>query len=144
MSDFKNITTRNELADFLGIPKSTLTYLLYIKHVDNLYTSFEIPKKNGGVRQINAPTDALKGIQVKLADTLWAHQTDIWKAKNIKPNISHAFEKEKSILTNARIYRNKRFVLNIDFENFLIAFISGHVRGYFEKNNDFNCLLKLL
>ena len=36
------VKSRNELADLLGISRKRLTYLLYIKHLENMYTSFEI------------------------------------------------------------------------------------------------------
>ena len=52
-------------------------------------------------------------------------------------NISHAFEKRKSIITNARIHRNKRYVINLDLENFFDSFHFGRVLGYFEKNKNF-------
>ena len=61
------IKSRNELADFLEISRSRLTYLLYVKHIDSMYTSFEIPKKSGGTRSINAPNKELKLIQSRLA-----------------------------------------------------------------------------
>ena len=78
MIKFCEITTRNELADFLEITRKYLTYILYIKRVDSYYTSFEIPKKSGGVRYINAPSDGLKIIQKKLADAIWDFQKTIW------------------------------------------------------------------
>lgn len=40
-----NIETRNELADFLKIPRRKLTHILYVKKVENCYKTFEIPKK---------------------------------------------------------------------------------------------------
>lgn len=131
------IETRDELADFLGISLKTLTYILYVKKVDTMYKSFIIPKKSGGEREINAPTDELKSIQKKLAVVLWKRQQTIWKQKNIRPNISHAFQKRKSIFTNAKIHRNKRFILNVDLSNFFDSFHFGRVRGFFQKNNDF-------
>ncbi|HBL5957727.1 TPA: retron Ec67 family RNA-directed DNA polymerase/endonuclease, partial [Listeria monocytogenes] len=54
-----------------------------------------------------------------------------------KSNISHAFTKDKSIITNAEIHKNKRFVLNIDLEDFFKSFHFGRVQGYFEKNKNF-------
>lgn len=65
MMEFNNIKTRNDLADFLKIPRKQLSYLLYFKDVNNLYTSFEIRKKNGGIRKIKAPIEELKDIQKK-------------------------------------------------------------------------------
>lgn len=137
MSGFTSISSRNELADYLGIPRKKLTHILYVIKVDNLYKSFEIPKKNGGMRQINAPSNTLKNIQMKLAETLWEHQKDIWQKKKIRPNISHAFEENKNIITNARIHKNKRFVLNIDLENYFDSFHFGRVRGFFAGNKNF-------
>lgn len=138
MERFCDIQTRNELADFLKIPRNKLTYILYVKRPECYYSTFEIPKKSGGTREICAPSGDLKSIQRKLADALWAYQVCIWaEQKNCHNNISHAFEKEKSIITNAKIHRNKRFVLNLDLENFFDTFHFGRVQGFFEKNRDF-------
>lgn len=133
MREFNDIKTRNELADFLNVPRKQLSYILYVKDINKLYTSFEIHKKNGGVRKINAPFKELKDIQRKLAEALYKHM----KKKREKNLISHAFEKNKSIITNAKIHRNKRLVLNIDLEDFFESIHFGRVRGFFNKNNNF-------
>lgn len=114
MKKFCDIQSRNELADYLSIPRNKLTHILYVKKPDSYYTTFEIPKRNGETRTICAPSGDLKILQEKLSNMLWLYQKSIWEEKGIKPNISHAFEKEKSIITNAKIHRNKRFVLNLD------------------------------
>lgn len=137
MKKFCDIQSRNELADYLSVPRSKLTHVLYVKKPDSYYTTFEIPKRNGETRTICAPSGDLKTLQEKLSTMLWLYQKSIWEEKDIKPNISHAFEKEKSIITNAKIHRNKRFVLNLDLENFFDRFHFGRVQGYFEKNNSF-------
>ncbi|WP_223827902.1 retron Ec67 family RNA-directed DNA polymerase/endonuclease [Bacillus atrophaeus] len=136
---FNDIETRNDLAYFLKIPKSQLSYLLYFKDVNNSYTSFDISKKNGGIRKIKAPTDELKEIQRKLAEALYKHR----EKKQNKNNISHAFKKDKSIITNAKIHRNKRFVLNIDLENYFESFHFGRVRGFFANNKNFLLPMKV-
>ena len=97
MEMFNEIKTRNDLADFLRIPRSKLTHILYVKTVDSYYQIFEIPKKNGEKREISAPSGDLKDIQAKLAAALWNYQCELQKGKKKKANISHAFEKEKSI-----------------------------------------------
>jgi RNA-directed DNA polymerase len=137
MSFFTNIESRNELADYLNIKRKHLTYILYVKNTSNLYTSFEIPKKNGGFRHINSPHKTLKTVQRKLADAIWKHQLYVWKMKNIRPNISHAFEQGKSIITNSSVHKNKRYVLNMDLENYFDTFHFGRVRGFFTENIDF-------
>lgn len=133
MSEIHDIKQRNELADLLNIPRKQLSHILYIKGISNLYTSFEIPKKSGGIRNINAPLEELKVIQSRLASLLYKQKVE--KRENNK--VSHAFEKNKSIITNAKIHRNKRFILNIDLEDFFESFHFGRVRGFFLKNNDF-------
>lgn len=138
MTNFNDIKTRNELADFLKIPRKKLTHILYVKNVENCYKSFEIPKKKGGIRIINAPTDDLKSIQLKLSNALWEYQQELWRKKEISPNIAHAFIKKKSIFTNAKIHRNKRYVLNIDLTDFFDSFHFGRVRGFFNKNKDYH------
>ena len=137
MAQFCDIASRNELADFLGIPRQRMTYVLYVKKVESYYTSFEIPKKNGETRTIKAPTGELKFIQKKLVSKLVQYQREIWRSKGMKPNISHGFEKGKSIVTNAKIHKNKRYLLNIDLQDFFDSFHFGRVRGFFEKNRDF-------
>ena len=102
MDKFCDVMSRNELADFLKVPRSKLTHILYIKKVDNCYTSFEIPKKNGETRKINAPSADLKSIQRKLASALVKCQKDIRRERKINSNISHGFEKDKSILFHQR------------------------------------------
>lgn len=138
MKQFDQIKTRNELSDFLKIPRSKLTYLIYKNDPNKLYETFDIPKKNGGIRQISAPVENLKQVQKNLSEALVRYQREvIWREQNIRPNISHGFEKEKSIITNAQIHRNKKYVLNIDLSDFFESFHFGRVRGFFEKNKYF-------
>lgn len=137
MQMINEVKSRNELADFLDIPRKKLTYILYVKKVDNLYTSFDIPKKSGEERHIHAPQRELKTVQRKIGDALWKYQKEIWKKNNTNPIISHGFEKGKSILTNAKVHRDKRYVMNIDLENFFESFHFGRVKGYFLKNKNF-------
>lgn len=105
------ITSRDELAELIGVHPRKLTYLLYKKHVENMYTSFEISKKNGGMRLINRPNKELRYVQHNLAVELYKYREFLLK-EEINNNVSQAFEKEKSIFTNARIHRNKRFIIN--------------------------------
>lgn len=137
IKDYKKVKTRKDFANLLQIPVRKLTYILYEKKVDNLYISFEIPKKSNGTRQISAPVNELKDIQKKLAHLLWEHESKFTHELGIKHNISHAFEKGKSIITNGKIHRNKRFVLNMDLEDFFGSIHFGRVKGFFQKNRHF-------
>lgn len=133
MKEIYELTSRNDLADFLEISRGRLTYILYIKKTDSYYKPFKIPKKCGEDREISAPTGDLKFVQIKLLQNLIKYQETIKKKYGIKTNISHGFEKNKSIITNATIHRNKRYILNIDLQNFFDSFHFGRVRGFFLK-----------
>jgi len=136
--EYSDIASRDDLALFLGVQRRHLTYVLYSKRVENCYRSFDIPKKNGEKRTINAPDKSLKPIQEKLACALWCHLVAVRKKRSVRPNISHAFEKRKSIITNAKVHRGKRFVFNVDLKDFFNCFNFGRVQGFFEKNEDFH------
>lgn len=137
MALFHKLQTRDELAARLDIPLKKLTYILYIRGVENCYTTFSVPKRLGGERQISAPIDELKDIQRKMAKLLQQDKTERQSRNDRLPVISHGFEPGKSILTNARIHRNKRYVLNLDLEDFFGSIHFGRVLGYFKKNKAF-------
>lgn len=158
----QKITTKPELAALLGIKASVLTYSLYIVKPQNQYIQFKIKKKNGGERLISAPTNKLKSIQSALSNLLLDCLDEIYKnkfpdseiakqklkhpkvlkikigsAKNKQPSLSHGFERNRSIITNAMMHIGKKNVLNIDLEDFFGSFNFGRVRGFFIKNENF-------
>jgi len=90
------------------IPFRYITYHAY--HNKNPYKSFEIAKKSGGKRKIDAPIKSLKNIQTTIAFIL----SCIYKS----PMGVHGFTNNKSIVTNAMHHVNKNYVYNIDLENF--------------------------
>ncbi|MDW5511900.1 retron Ec67 family RNA-directed DNA polymerase/endonuclease [Serratia proteamaculans] len=163
LQSLKAAKTKPELAKLLGIKPSALTYCLYIVKPENQYIKFEIPKKNGGRRIINAPSGILKTIQASLSVLLLDCLDEIIvdkfpnselarkKAKNSiilklkcsssetkQPSLSHGFERKRSIITNAMMHLGKKHVFNIDLENFFGSFNFGRVRGFFIKNRDFS------
>ena len=138
-----DIESREQLAFLLNIPLSKLTYLLYVKRIDNCYTSFDIKKKNNGVRVISAPNEDLKDIQRKLGYLLELHHKAFLKEKNIDNKISHGFEKNKSIITNAAVHRNNKYILSMDIKDFFDSIHFGRVRGFFNKNIEFNLPLDM-
>lgn len=142
MRKFCDAETRNEFADFLKISRSQLSYVLFVKHPHSYYKTFEIPKKSGGTRVINAPYGELKFIQEQLNKRLAEYQKYIWEVKGVRPAISHGFEKGKSIITNAKIHRNKRYVVNLDIENFFGTFHFGRIVGFLRKIDIFAYRMK--
>ena len=90
---FNEIQSRNQLADFLGIQRKTLTYVLFEARVESFYYSLIYQKMELCV--IFMLPRALKIIQRKLTNALYEYQTLLRKENGIKVNVSHAFEKIK-------------------------------------------------
>lgn len=143
MKKINEIKTRDQLAVFLRIERKTLTYVLYKKHIESYYTSFEIPKKSGGKRTIDAPRGKLRMIQKKLSNELYRYKDEVCKENKINVNISHAFEKRKNIISNAFVHKNKKYIVNCDLENFFDSFHFGRVKGFFMKNKYFDFPLEV-
>lgn len=139
----RSAATLEDVAALLGFKLSALSYLLYKKENSSKYKIFEIPKRSGGFRKICSPSDDLKLLQRRLADVLQNCLDEINKSFNRgdssdKPDrISHGFRRHRSIITNARQHRNKRFVFNVGLEDFFGNINFGRVRGFFMANKSF-------
>ncbi|MEC4559578.1 retron Ec67 family RNA-directed DNA polymerase/endonuclease [Pseudomonas inefficax] len=157
------VRTKPELALLLGVKASALTYLLYKLKPSTQYHSFEIPKKSGGTRTINSPSERLKAVQSSLSNLLQDCIEDINKAKPARApkgrfaklfkslrgkrgkhiayvftsTLSHGFVRDRSIITNALMHFGKKNVLNIDIKDFFDSFNFGRVRGFFISNKNF-------
>jgi len=139
------------VANLLGYKPKHLAYILYKLPPEEKYKEFEIPKKNGDLRKIHAPTEKLKKLQKHLAHLLYQcvdeskpkgeKLKDIKGSKPIrnraKRSIAHGFHQGLSIASNAEEHIKKRYVFNIDIENFFPSINFGRVRGYFIKNHKF-------
>lgn len=77
---------------------------------------------------------------MSLVNRLWEVQESIWENKGYRSKTAHAFIKGRGIITNAKIHRKKRFVINLDLENFFGSIHFGRVKGFFQKNKYFNML----
>ncbi|OLN24937.1 Retron-type RNA-directed DNA polymerase [Desulfovibrio sp. DV] len=74
------------------------------------YRTYEIGKKNGGTRIIHSPRIFLKTVQYWIKDYI-LHSLNIHDS-------CHAYQKNKSIQTNASMHLNKKFLANVDIKNF--------------------------
>src|SRR5258707_3815090 len=133
----KAVSSLNALADLLDFKPKAVSYILYKISSASKYTTFEIPKRSGGQRTIKAPIDKLKNLQRKLADLLQDCQHEIEKARDLEDRTAHGFKRGKSIVTNARQHRGRRWVLNLDLEDFFPSINFGRIRGFLIKNRDF-------
>lgn len=137
LKELKSATTLSDVAKILGFKSQSLSYLLYKKGDAAKYKTFEIPKRYGGTRKISAPSDELKLLQQRISLLFQDCKEEIDKAAGYQNVISHGFEPKRSIITNARRHRNRRYVFNIDLEGFFDSIHLGRVRGFLIKDKRF-------
>jgi RNA-directed DNA polymerase len=98
----------NNLKAFKPIEPKRLEH--YSRNISEKYNHFEIEKKSGGMREISAPDPYLLFIQRQIVKLL---------LHSYQPTEqSHGFIHERSIVTNAELHINKKYVLNIDLADF--------------------------
>lgn len=138
LADLKAAKTREDLAKILGIEVKKLTYLLYVLPANQRYTSFEIPKKLGGTRVIDAPRDDLKKIQRELANLLQRCINEITGSENGRMSVaSYGFVPGGGITRNAKLHRARRWVFNIDLHNFFGSISFARIFGFLQKHDGF-------
>ena len=106
---------------YLGAPLGKLLWTLYRAPDDVRYRHFEIPKRSGGMRQIHAPIGLVRELQDRL-------HVDLKQLYRAHPN-AHGFIDGRSIASNAADHTAKRWVLNIDLEDFFPTINFGRIRG---------------
>lgn len=118
LEEYTNRLTRNNvpiifnlrhLRIYLDIKKSEQNKFFGVNKY-SLYKEFYIPKKMGGFRKIQAPCEALE-------------QKQKWVKENILDKIifsdnAKGFKKGTNIFDNAVEHCNKKYVLNIDLQDF--------------------------
>ena len=136
LQKLKAAQDRKELAEALGYKPSALTAIVYMTPAAVKYTTFDIPKKSGGVRTIKAPEPKLKKLQTHLAHALYGCLAEIEAGRDAK-SVSFGFRKEGRITDNAKNHKRRRYVLNLDLADFFPTFNFGRVRGFFLKDQNF-------
>jgi hypothetical protein len=77
---------------------------------ERMYSRFDIAKGGGKARQITAPDRRLKILQSKLTPLL----DQLYRVRNPV----HGFVENRSVKTNAKAHRQRRFVVNLDLKDF--------------------------
>lgn len=136
LTKLKAATSRKDLSVILGYTPKSLTAIVYQTPQAAKYTTFDIDKKSGGKRTIKAPIPKLKKLQSHLSHVLYQCLSEIERDQDTKP-ISFGFRRERSIAENAARHKRRRWVLNLDLEDFFPSFNFGRVRGFFLKDRAF-------
>src|SRR5664279_5643304 len=127
----------NQVATLLDFKPKAVAYILYKKPPATKYQSFSIAKRGGGLRQISAPSAELKLLQSNLSQLLQNCIEEINFSRKFGDQLAHAFKRKRSIITNARKHLQRRYVFNIDLQDFFGTINFGRVRGFFIKDANF-------
>ncbi|MFG6460164.1 reverse transcriptase domain-containing protein [Roseateles sp. DXS20W] len=116
------VASLNDLAAYFGYTDyEKLKGLIYPKP---LYTTFDIPKRSGGTRTIDAPKRRLKQHQQKLSRDLTAIFGNLSSA-------AHGFVLGRSVVTNALVHVGRKSVVRVDLQDFFHQIHFGRVKGVF-------------
>ena len=109
--DFKDTVSYVSEYEISSRVIDTVNLYKYLENdIDISYTELKIPKKKGGYRNIYSPNQNLKELQNLIVNLI---------LKNIEiSSCSTAFTPGSSIINNARMHVNKKYVLNIDLKDF--------------------------
>jgi RNA-directed DNA polymerase len=125
---FVGLQTDNDVANLLEIPVGQLLHILYSQKQS--YNSFVIKKKSGKSRIIESPKNSIKILQNKVKPLIEAHY-------RVKKPVHGFVGNGKGIVSNAEQHKKKKYVLNIDLQDFFHSVNFGRVQGIF-RNIPFN------
>ncbi|AZZ46133.1 reverse transcriptase [Pseudomonadaceae bacterium SI-3] len=115
------ISNNTELANLLKIPVARLTYYAYYLPDEQKYTSFNIRKRNGNPRLIEAPIKGLKDIQRAISVYLY---------EQYKPrSCVFAYVQGKGIVEHASIHIGQRWLLRFDLKDFFHTIKTSRISG---------------
>ncbi len=137
LASLRAATSLSDVAKLLDFKPRAVSYILYKLPAGKKYHTFQIPKRSGQPRTIKAPVDSLKLLQRRLSDLLQDCVDEINAARQLKDRTTHGFKRKRSIISNARRHRHRRWVFNVDLEEFFPSINFGRIRGFFLKNRDF-------
>lgn len=93
-----------------------------VRAIEPRYRTFDVPKRSGGHRTIDAPDDATKEIQRRILHRVLA-------GLRAHPAV-HGFEEGRSIVTNARPHVGKAVVIGLDIRDFFPETSANRVFDY--------------
>lgn len=125
LSEIKNL---QELAVALDIKSHQLTWWAWKLGDQKRYRSFTVKKKSGKLRSINVPAPTLKMIQRRVLVLLSEEFED-----KIIDSPSHGFIAGRSIVTNASVHLDKKWVLNVDLKDFFPSITRRRLWGLLTK-----------
>ncbi|MEO6547888.1 MAG: reverse transcriptase domain-containing protein [Ferruginibacter sp.] len=118
------IKDARDLASVLDVSYQFLMRSIYSSKGVEKYYTFEINKKSGGTRIIEAPNQWLKTLQTRLNLALMYEY--------LPKSCVHGFVLNRSIVSNAKIHLRKKNLINFDLRDFFPSIHFGRVKGFFK------------
>lgn len=115
------LASARDVAEYFDEDYGRLLWTLYKADETVRYRHFEIPKRTGGMRPIHSPQGLVRDLQTRL-------KADFEKLYVAHPN-AHGFITTRSVVTNAHAHTSRRWVFNVDLENFFPTINFGRIRG---------------
>jgi RNA-directed DNA polymerase len=111
-----------KMAADLGLKTSFIDALA--RGASHAYKTYSILKRGGGVREINHPSKQLKALQR-------------WLLQYVCPGFpvhpaAAAYRKNRSILDNASLHANSRYLLRMDFQQFFPSITEADLKSYID------------
>ncbi len=126
-NDLPRMASPSDLAKAMGLGINRIRWLAYHRDAASRihYRRFFITKRDGSQRPIWAPLPQLKAAQR-------------WIMSNIAEKLPvhgacHGFLLGRSILSNARVHRNAKFIVKFDIKDFFPSVTFARVKGLFRK-----------
>lgn len=118
-SAIQKLTSAREVAAYLGVTYSSFVWNFRKRPLESRYRTFDVPKRRGGSRQILAPIESVRDIQRRANAVL----ATIYRPKSSV----HGFTLGRSIRSNAIFHVRRRWVLNVDLQDFFPSINFGRV-----------------
>lgn len=118
-----SISSLDELSDATHLSKSLIFRL--IKYNDKFYRVYNLPKRNGGYREIAQPSKELKALQA------WINRKILDRLK--VSSACKGFERNTSILDNAIPHVGSNAILILDIEDFFPSITVDKVCSLFKR-----------
>ncbi|MGY4398617.1 RNA-directed DNA polymerase [Sphingomonas sp. UYAg733] len=113
------LSSKAALLECLDVSPAELKKIWY--HREKMYQNFDVAKKNGKPRLINAPDRRLKYLQRRIAEQL----DKLYPVRNPV----HGYIIGRSVKSNATSHVRQRFILNLDIKDFFSSITETRVHG---------------
>src|SRR5260370_8530538 len=99
LASLQAASSLSDLAKLLSVEPKAMSYIVYRRPAGTKYRTFQIAKRSGGQRTIQAPVSSLKVLQRRLADLLQDCADEINTARQLKDRTAHGFKRKHSIIS---------------------------------------------